>query len=242
MTIRWPTAVTALHETRVWVELPGLGERDPAARVWARVIDSANVVRWQSDLEQREGDVYTARVPLQIPLQPERVEWWLVVFVGTRTPLDGQRAVRFTLEPVPLRDLHGRVRPGVVLHVPQAFATTQQEGDEVAGFTVWRRANDQVELWWVPGPAEALTLDTAQTMLAATLPSDQTVEVLAVEPLEWAGLTGFHITERWEEGPAQSMVVQAPDQWLILLRLRSLNGEDVSPLLRGIQATFRVEG
>jgi hypothetical protein len=78
-------------------------------------------------------------------------------------------------------------------------------------------------------------------MVEATFPESGGVEVVGVETAEWSGLTGYRFEERWPEGPAETLVLQGPDLWLYLLRVRSLAGPDISPLLRDIQASFTVQ-
>jgi len=78
-------------------------------------------------------------------------------------------------------------------------------------------------------------------LVEATLPASDGVELLGVEPVEWAGLPAFRFVERWPEGSAEALVVQGPDRWLYLLRVRGLRGETIPPLLWDIQASFRLE-
>jgi len=240
LTLHFPAAVSALEGVPIAADLPGLAQRDPGARVWVRVSDPRHHQYWSSDLLRGEGDTYTAPTLLYLPLFPQPGDWWLTVFVQTRETIRGERVLTFQPLSLPLRDLSGKVRSGVSLAIPQAFGEVQQSGDEVAGGRVWSRDEETVELWWAPGPAKPLHLDTASMFLEATLPPNTAVERLAVEPVEWNTARGFRFSERWPQGVAEALVVQGNDRWLYLLRLRAA-GEGLSPLLRQIQATFRIE-
>jgi len=242
LTVNFPVSVSALNEVAVAVELPGLAERDPAARVWARVTDPNYRLWWESDLEPAGEGRYTAPSPLHLPLVSPPGEWRLMVFVEAATPVEGEQTVRFRPDPVTLWDLEGQVREGVTLRVPKAFDAAWVEGDGVAGGRVWARAGEEVGLWWIPGPTEPLTQDTARMVVEATHPPEGSVEVLEVEPVEWAGLPGFRFDEQWPEGPAEALVVQGPDRWLYLLRVRAVGEGALSPLLLDIQASLQVEG
>lgn len=241
LTIRWPASVSALEEVEVVVELPGLAERDPEALLWVWVTDPLYRLFWYSDLEQAEDGTYVALDLLHLPLETLPGDWQLNLLILCDAAVSGERTMHFCPESVPLQDLSGQVRAGLVLHIPQAFAAARQEGDEVAGGRVWTVAGGAVGLWWVPGPAEPLSQDTAQVMVDATLPDSEAAEVVEVEPVEWGELTGFRFTERWSEWPAETLVVQGPDRWLYLLRVRALDGEAIPPLLWAVQASFHLE-
>jgi len=236
--IRWPARVSALEDIVLRVDLPGLAERDPKARVWAQVSDPLYRLWWMSNLEPAEGGTYLAVKPLHLPLKPPPGEWRLRVSLLTTAPVSGERTLRFTPEPVPLRDLSTEVRPGIEIQIPRAFAATWAGGDDVSGGRVWTGAGGEVGLWWIPGPAEPLSEDTARMLVEVTL--GEGAEVLAAEPVEWAGLPGFRFQERWPQGPGEALVVQGKDHWLVLLRVRALNGEQIPPLLEEIRAGFRV--
>lgn len=241
LTIHWPASVSALEDITLRVDLPGLAERDPEAEVAAELVDPLYQVWWRSDLEPAEEGHYSASSSIHLPLDPPPGDWRLTVFISTTVPVNGGRTILFRSASVPLRNLRRQVRPGVVLHVPRTFTAMRYEGDEVAGMRVWVDAGGEVTLGWIPGPTEPLTQDTARMVAEATYPADGEVEVLEVEPVEWGGLPGFRFVERWSEGPAEALVVQGSDLWLYVLRVRTLSGESILPLLRDIQASFRVE-
>lgn len=241
LTIYWPATASALEEVTLQVDLPGLAERDPAARVRARVTDPRHQVWWESDMDPAGERTYTAPIPLHLPLEPPEGEWRLTVFIYTAVAVNGGRTIVFRPAPVPRRDLSGQVREGITLHVPQPFAAVKAEGDEIAGGRAWIGSGGEVGLWWTPGPAEPLVQDTAQVLVEATHPTSGPAEVVEIEPVEWNGLPAFRFSERWPEGPAEALVVQGPDRWLYLLRVRALDGEVIPPLLMDILATLRLE-
>ena len=222
------------------VELPGLAERDPDARVWARVVDPGGQVHWEADLERVDGPLYRGPEPVQLPLLPPEGDWWLTIFIRSRTEVSGSRALSFRPDPVPMHDLNDPVRPAIELQVPRTFVLRDWMGDAVSGGWMWDGGGGRVELWWLPGPAEALTEDTARMVVDATLPEESAVEIPHVEPVEWGGMPSFRFSETWSDGPGDALVVQGPDRWLYLVRVRTFDGEAISQLLREIQATFRV--
>ena len=237
----WPADASALEDITLEVQLPELAERDPDASVRARILDPAGDVWWESGLAAAEDGTYRAVEPLHLPLETPPGDWRLTIFIDAAVPVNGARTILFRPDPVPLRDLGGQVRPGISLLIPRPFAVVRYEGDEVAGARVWTRGAAEVGLWWVPGPAERLTQDTAQMLVDTTIPTEAPVELLAVEAVEWHDLAGFRFSERWPDGPAEALVVQGPDRWLVLLRVRALDGGPVPALLWDIQASFRVE-
>jgi hypothetical protein len=92
---------------------------------------------------------------------------------------------------------------------------------------------------------EPLLLDNALVMLEATHDPDASPHVLDVEEREWQGRQAYLLHEDWptdrsgtEGGPAKALVVQGPDYWLYVLRVRTLGGEDIPPLLRQVWETF----
>ncbi len=246
LTITWPPSVAALDEVTIRVELPGLLERDPDARVQAWVVNPDVTQRWEFSMQPLGDGIFVAEEPLQLPLQSPPGDWLLRIFVFTDAAVSGDSMLRFRPEPIPLWELEGLVRPGVTLVLPQFFAGQQTVGDEVSGGWLWSDGDGQLSLWWVPGPAEPLTEDTAQMLAEASRPEQMTatavpVTVEGVQSLEWNGLPAVAFAERWPEGPAQALVVQGTDRWLYLLRIRALAGDEISPMLHEIQATFRVE-
>jgi hypothetical protein len=242
LTIRWPGSVSALEDTRVTVDLPRILERDPDVLLWVWLTDPLNRLAWYADLEHVGGGTFESVDVLHLPMAAPAGEWRLELLIVSDARVSGERAITFQLDPLPFWDLSGEVPAGVELSVPQAFALRRQEGDLVSGGRVWSGAGGEVALWWAPGPSEQLSQDTAQVLLEATLPPGTDVPVELVTPLAEDEGAGFLFVERWEEGPAETLVVQSDDYWLYLLRVRAVDGPSIPALLREIQGTFRVDG
>jgi len=160
--------------------------------------------------------------------------------VGARvTDIEGVTRIDFSNNMASL--IHGHAHPVVVDAVVDQIrkgTAIRHEGDQISGVRVWSMLDGEVGLWWLPGPAEPLSLDTASVMLAASHPEDANVEILSLQTLEWGDLSGFRFVEDWFEGPAEALLVQGPDRWLYLVRVRALDDGEISPLLRDIQASF----
>jgi hypothetical protein len=78
-------------------------------------------------------------------------------------------------------------------------------------------------------------------MLEATHDLDNPPDVLSVEETEWQGHMAFLFLEDWSGvggGSAEAMVVQGPDRWLYVLRMRATGGGSISQLLRQVGETF----
>ncbi|HHS96385.1 MAG TPA: hypothetical protein ENK08_00565 [Chloroflexi bacterium] len=241
LTIRWPDHVSPLQDFPLEVEAVGLEERDPNARLSLQMFAPSGQLWWTSELHSRGDGTYTTPQAVHLPLQPEPGEWMVRIGVVSTAPVTGTRTLRFTPEPVRLRDMRMEARDGIVLPVPWAFVTLHAEGDDVAGARVWQGGGGEVGLWWTPGPVKPLDEDTARVLLEATFPEGVGVEVVGVEPVEWHGLLGFRFSEHWPQGPAETLVLQGSDFWLYALRIRATGGPPIPPLLWDIQAGFRVE-
>jgi hypothetical protein len=240
LTIHWPHTVSALEGVSPVVELPGLVTRDPDARVSARVTDPRHRIVWESELECSGDGMCSPLSPLHLPLYSEEGRWRLAILVRTQAEISGRRTMTFRPDPIPLQDLSGQVRSTIRLPIPQSFTVVQQMGDEVAGGRVWTGAGGEVGVWWLPGPAEDLTPDTAQMVVEATLPARENVQIESLEAGENWGLPAVYFAEQWADGAARSVVVQGPDRWLYLLRVRGLDGEPVPPLFEEIWNGFWV--
>jgi hypothetical protein len=205
------------------------------------VIGPAGGYRFSTDLTPLGGNRYATTEPIQFPLEPPEGRWWLFVIV--RSPLDvaGERSLVFLPEPIAFRDLANVLPPGVNVRVPLSFWEVMAEGDQWAGARVWRYGDGEIGLWWAPGPAEPLLLNNALVMLEATHNLDKPPDVLSVEEMEWHGHTAFRFFEDWpgmDGGPAEAMVVQGPDRWLYVLRMRATDGGSIPQLLRLVGETF----
>jgi hypothetical protein len=69
--------------------------------------------------------------------------------------------------------------------------------------------------------------------------------VLDIEEREWQDRVAVLFHEDWptdrpgaDGGPAEALVVQGSDYWLYVLRVRTLGGEAIPPLLRQVWETF----
>jgi len=263
LTIRFPETVSALEGVTVTVELPGLAQRDPQARVWARVFrpsvgdpvwkwepevqgwaqdgpPGVYMLVWESLLERAGNGAYVSPQPVYFSLEVVPGDWYLFVDIQSPVPARGGRWFRFRQEPVPFWDLAGQVPGEVSLPVPQPFIPIQQEGDLVAGGRVWQRGGERIELWWAPGPAKPLTLDTAQMLVEATFPIGETVEISSVETITRGKRPGFLFREQWSDGPAEALLLQSSSRYLYLLRVRVWGPGELTPLLREIQAAMQV--
>ncbi len=241
LTIHFPETVSALEGVTVTVELPGLAQRDPGARVLAQVFPpGSREPVWESPLEAAGDGMYVSARPIYFSLEVVPGDWRLLVDVQSPVPVRGGRWFRFRQEPVPLWDLQGQVPEEVSLPVPQPFVPIRQEGDLVAGGRVWQRDGERVELWWAPGPLGPLTLDTAQMLEEATFPIGETVEITSVEAVTRGKRPGFLFREKWADGPAEALLLQSSRQYLYLLRVRVRGRGELTPLLWEIQAAIQV--
>ncbi len=240
LTIHWPEQVSALQPVDIQVELlppPGVSV---TATVRALVLDPrGQTFRPLCDLAPREGNLYAAAEPLMFPLEPEAGDWQLVVYVHSALPVEGERRVIFRPAPVPFRDLSVILPAGADVHVPEEFAETAAQGDQVAGMRVWRYDDGELSLWWAPGPVEQLTLDAATVMLETTYEPGAFPQVTGHEETDWQGQAALLFREDWPgDGPGEALVVQGPDYHLYVLRLRAVGAEAIPPLFRRIGATF----
>lgn len=240
VSILWPEHVSGLQPVPVEVEVvppPGV---EPETTVRATVFDPLQAPYRSFDLTRRAGDLYAAETPLQLPLEPAPGQWRLVVAVQSPLQVEGQQAVTFYPSPIYFRDLSDVLPAGVEIRVPQEFTQVAAQGDRVAGARVWRYGEGRLGLWWAPGPSEPLQRDVAAVMVEATHGTDAP-RVTGVEEADWRGQPAFLFHESWPDAPqapAEAWVVQGPDQWLYVLRVRATAGEAVPPILRQVQETF----
>jgi hypothetical protein len=243
--IHWPATVSALRPTHIEVELappPGIAV---SATARAAVLAPDFTPYQEFDLVAQDGNLYVSADLLRLPLEPAPGDWWLAVDVDSELEVEGERTKSFQPAPVPYRNLTDLLPPVADLHVPQDFAEVQVQGGLTAGGRVWRYEGEglprsEVALWWAPGPHKFLSLDTAVVMLEATYGADMPT-VTATEETEFQGQTAFRFHETWpdpEGGPAEALVVQGPDYWLYVLRMRTLGGSDIPKLTREVGETF----
>jgi hypothetical protein len=246
LTIHWPAVVSALHPTHIEVELappPGIAV---LASVRATVLDPDFAPYQDFDLVPQDGNLYVSEDLLRLPLEPASGDWWLVLDVESDLVVRGAKSKSFQPAPIPYRDLTGLLPTAANMHVPQDLTEVQVQGDLTAGGRVWRYEGGdaspygEVALWWAPGPHKPVSLDTAVVMLEATYGTDAPT-VTATEETEFQGQTAFCFHETWpgpEGGPAEALVVQGPDYWLYVLRVRALGGSDIPRLIREVGETF----
>jgi hypothetical protein len=241
LSIHWPERASALEPVFIQVELAPPPGVSVTATVRASVVGPGDQPRWSFDLAPREGNRYVAKEPLQFPLEPPRGSWLLLVYVQSTLDVAGARHLLFRPDPIHFRDLTDVLPAGVDIHVPQDFVEAVVAGDQWAGGRAWRFDDAEIALWWAPGPAEPLLLNNAVVMLEATHDPDEPPNVLDVEETEWQGQTAFLFHEDWpgaDDSPAEALVIQSPDRWLYVLRVRAMDDKDIPLLLRQVRETF----
>lgn len=240
LTLLWPEVVPVLPPVSVAVALappPGV-QASPV--VSATVLDPQGVTYDVFELRPQVGDRYAAPRPLRLPLTPAPGYWWLIVHVGAELDVRGEHVRFFSPMPVAYRALTGTLPSGVTLQVPELFAEVMAQGDPWAGARAWRYEAGEVALWWAPGPAEPLEMQTALVMLEATHDPEAPPEVHEARADAWGAQTAFWFQETWpgdRGGPAEAWVIQGPDRWLYVLRVRGL-GREIPYLMREVAATF----
>jgi hypothetical protein len=246
LTIHWPEKVSALQPVPIEIELmipPGIGA---SAKVSATVFDPDFVVYQSFTLLPQDGNLYVSDDLLRLPLESVAGDWYLVVDVESDFVVRGKPYQAFQPEPIPFHDVVGVLPTGVDLRVPKDFVEVEVQGDSTAGGRVWRYEGSEaspggeVALWWAPGPLKPLLLNNAVVMLEATY-GEETPSVLSSTEIEWQGQTAFLFHETWpgpEGGPGKALVVQGPDYWLYVMRVRALGGSDIPQLIREVGETF----
>ncbi len=200
-------------------------DEDPSMKVWHRL--------------------YVAEERLQLPLEPAPGVWHLIVEIQADLPVRGYRDRVFTPDWVLYYDLSQDLPAGIELHVPRAFNRPSAQGGPVAGGRVWHYRQGEVALFWAPGPTERFFYDNALVMLEATYDPAYQVTVEEVEETTWGEdeRLAFIFRESWRAGtvvePVESLVIQGPDYWLYVLRIRGLGGAEIPSLMRDVRDTFR---
>lgn len=240
LTIHWPGQVSALQPVPIAVELappPGIA----ATATIRAVVRTPAGERYQSfDLQPVGDNRYVSAEPLQLPLQAQEGDWRLDVIVQSTLRVSGEQRLLFRPVPIHCRDLSGVLPSTVNVCVPQDFTEVAAQGDPVAGGRVWRYGSGELGLWWAPGPAEPLLFNNALVMLETTFGLDAPA-VQNVEETAWQGQTAFLFYEDWpgaEGGPGEALVLQGPDRWLYVLRVRTLDGGEIPAWLRMVRETF----
>lgn len=238
LTLLWPTQFPALQPVYAQARLDPPPGFSPSAVVRVAVLDPEGALVQSFTLKWRQGHLYAAEQPLQLPLWIMDGDWRLVAYVESALEVVGERELVFRPTPVQFRDLGGVLPAGASLLVPQDFVESAAQGDAWAGMRAWRYGDGEVALWWAPGPLEDLLLNNAVVMLEATYAPDAAPRVQSYEQADWQGRTAFLFHEEWPEGPAKAWVVQGGDFWLYVLRVRALAGPDIPLLTRQVGETF----
>jgi hypothetical protein len=211
------------------------------ATILATVQEPVGLTWWTSALPLREGNRYSAPQPLLLPLEPPDGDWRLLIFVQSTLDVEGERELTFRPAAIPFHDLAAELPAAVDLRVPQEFLESASQGDQGAGGRTWRYEEGELGLWWAPGPVEPLLFDNALVFLETTHDPDAPPAVLNVEEIDWAGQTAFLFREQWpgsDGGPAEVLVIQGPDYFLYLLRIRVLGADTIPPILHQVRDTF----
>jgi hypothetical protein len=190
---------------------------------------------------------YVSEVPLQLPLQPLDGEWRLAVAIQANVRVTGDQVHKFKPAPLSFCVLTDTLHAGVNLSVPRVFEVVHAQGDPWAGGRVWRYQGGEVALWWAPGPLEPLLYSNALVMLETTHTVDVPPTIQRVEETLWPSvdpdfaLTAFIFREIWpgpEGGPADAYVIQGPDHWLYVLRMRAVGRDTIPTLIRQVGRTL----
>jgi hypothetical protein len=245
LTVLWLKQVSALQPLPVQVALKSPSGVTTTATISATVLSPDGIPFKTFRLAPQAGDLYVSPDALQLPLEPMEGEWRLVVNVKSAQTIQGQRQVAFRPAPIYFRDLADVLPAAVDMRVPQEFAEVTSQGNQWAGARVWRYGDEQVSVWWAPGPTEPLLLNNAVAMLEATFPDHNPPRVAGTRETSWQDHTAFLFREEWPHdkaspapSPAEALVVQGDDYWLYVVRVQALNGESISPLLRQVWQTF----
>lgn len=243
--IRWPEQVSALEPVPIEVAVippPGISV---TTSVYASMLDPQGQTYWQGLLAAGADDLHTSAEAVHLPLEPAPGDWRLLVALHAPLPAVGEQTLAFRPVPVAFHDLEGRLTPGIDIRVPWDFAHITGQGDEWAGAQAWQYGDGMLELWWAPGPAEPLLWNSALAMLESTHDPGTEIEIQSDEEMTWEEQPAFLFREMWQHddvsSPAEALVVQGPDDWLYVLRVRALAGEEIPPLMRQVRDTFVFE-
>lgn len=244
VTIHWPEQVSALNPIPIEVELVPPPDVSFAAEVFVVVCTPQRWHYQTFEMAPGEGNLWVSQELLLLPLTSTAASsdgaWRVEVIVRSELDVEGERRLAFRPMPVHFRDLAGVLPEGADLRVPQDFAEVVAMGDGTAGGRVWRYGEKEVSLWWAPGPYEPLLLNNAVVMLETTYGA-HAPEVTGIEEMMWQGQKAFIFHETWpgaERGPGEAWVIQGPDYWLYVLRVRTLGSEAIPPLLQQVRDTL----
>ncbi len=255
--VHWPeTRVPILPPQPIEIELLAPPDIEIKANVLSSVLDPAGE-RYglfalhpsddDSASEGRNPRRYVSEKPLQLPLQPMDGAWRLVIAVQANVKVTGDQVRSFEPAPLSFCVLTDTLHAGVNLSIPRTFEVTVARGSPWAGGRAWQYQGGEVALWWAPGPLEPLLLSNALVMLETTYKPGPAPEILDAEAAQWpnsnpdSAPSAFLFHEIWpgpEGGPAEAYVIQGPDHWLYVLRMRAVGQDTIPPLIRQVGQTL----
>lgn len=245
------TSVSPLEPFPLTVVLEPLTEASVSAAasalITATVRDPGGVVLALLPLVLEEETRYTSTAPVILPLDALSGTWHIAITVTAPIEVRGARELSFEPEPVSFHDLEDVLPPSARILVPEVFEERAALGDDWAGGRVWEYANSELALWWAPGPTEPLHYAAAWALVEATYEPDRRgalPEILDFEEVTWGERPAFRFREMYpgrSGGEATVWVIQAKDYRLYLLRMRSLGGRTVHPLVVRVTESFIAE-
>lgn len=241
LSVPWPEQVSALEPVPVAAKLVPPLYVEAAAQISATVFDPEGQVYEVFELSVQEGQRYQSPEALYLPLDPMPGHWLLLLQVDTDLEVEGSPVLTFQPELLHTHDLSGTLAFGVSLNVPQAFTEVSASGDAWSGGRVWRYTDNEIGLWWAPGPDEPLSPDVASVFLEATHDDTSVSATEFITETAWLGRPALRFEEQWvgvNAGPAIAWVIEGDDSWLYVLRARSLGGQSLSRLLIDVVRTF----
>lgn len=243
--IEWPTQVSPLTPLPVAARLIPPTDILVYGRLSARVVDPRGQTYATFALTERDGNRYTSREALHLPLEPVSGLWRVVVDVDLGLPWTGPPSMLFVIEPVTFREWGAPLPAGVSMRIPTAFAEVVAQGGADAGGRVWTYDAGEVGLWWVPGPMEKLSVSGAVVVLEATYTSDDRhpapATPVVAQPLTWGGREAFEFAEVWPDpqgGQGRAWVIRGDDFRLYVLRVRAVGTAEIPGLHLDVAYTF----
>ncbi len=241
-----PASVSPLDPVTLGITLePPAYPPDVLALVYLSVYDAEGRLFYGPTELHGDAWHFAGPQPLQLPLDAAG-DWRVEAKVQATVRITGTRTVTMTVAPVAYRDLSNVLPAGVTLKVPEAFEEVFALGDTWAGGRVWRYRDGEVALWWVPGPTEKLQFQNALVVLEATYDAYQPAVPVAYEDdLLWQDRPAIRFEETWTsksgEHPGVAWVIQGPNRWLYVLRVRALEGPAIPWLVEQVSNSFRFE-
>lgn len=236
-----PSNVSPLDPVPLGVKLSPPPHQDVLALVFLSVYDAEGRLFYGPVQLESASMTYALPQPLQLPLHAAG-DWRVEAKVQATVRITGTRSVTMTVRPVTYRELGDVLPAAAALDVPEAFEEVYAIGDTWSGGRVWRYGEGEIALWWAPGPTEKLLYNNALVMLEATYDAYQAAIPTEVEESTWQERIAFRFSETWpdaEGGPGEAWVIQGPDRWLYVLRVRAVGADAVPWLLTQVAQSFR---